>query len=268
MITIKAQGGENFNYTKYLEQYFKSAGPGNPEVFETKEIGLTYEDDKIVDLFGKDFAYDFQTHVVSGTLERMAFGLDGKTQLAISGLDFSNPYADPGELHELVAALMGGGQPGAGGNVDAAFVRAMLASEAQHFVGGKGNDTYVGTDHDDLIEGGKGKDKLAGGDGDDTFVLNATPGAANADKIRDFDAGADQIELSKKIFDELGGGKALKEANFVVGTEALDSDDHVIYDAKSGALYYDADGAGGEDAVRIATLSKNLDLSHTNFLLG
>ena len=174
MITIKAQGGENFDYTKYLEQYFKGSGAGNPEVFEETEIGLTYEDEKILDLFGKNFAYDFQTHVVSGTAQKMEFTLDGKTQLAISGLDFSNPYADPGELHELVAALMGGGAPGTGGAVNAAFVRAMLASEAQHFVGGKGDDKYVGTDHDDLIAGGAGKDTLSGGDGDDTFVLNAS----------------------------------------------------------------------------------------------
>ena len=79
-------------------------------------------------------------------------------------------------------------------------------------VGGIGDDSLYGQNNsdqlngnkgDDLLDGGQGKDTLKGGQGDDTlpggmgadkFVFNET-GAAQADVITDFDAGADRIRF-------------------------------------------------------------------------
>ena len=48
---------------------------------------------------------------------------------------------------------------------------------------------------------------------------------------------------------------------------AQDADDRIIYDTDSGALSYDADGAGEEAAIQFARLSANLNLSADDFVI-
>jgi Ca2+-binding RTX toxin-like protein len=48
---------------------------------------------------------------------------------------------------------------------------------------------------------------------------------------------------------------------------AHDTDDRLIYDTDSGALFYDADGAGQSAAIQFARLSKNLNVSATDFVI-
>jgi Ca2+-binding RTX toxin-like protein len=48
---------------------------------------------------------------------------------------------------------------------------------------------------------------------------------------------------------------------------AADSNDHVIYNKTTGALYYDADGSGATPAVQFAKLSAGLALTHADFLV-
>ena len=59
--------------------------------------------------------------------------------------------------------------------------------------GGAGQDRLVGGDGDDKIEGGAGDDDLTGGAGRDTFVFASGFGT---DRIADFDAAADLLDLS------------------------------------------------------------------------
>jgi serralysin len=55
---------------------------------------------------------------------------------------------------------------------------------------------------------------------------------------------------------------------FYKGTKAHDKDDHIIYDAKKGILYYDADGTGPSAQIKIATLSQNLSkMSYKDFFV-
>ena len=49
---------------------------------------------------------------------------------------------------------------------------------------------------------------------------------------------------------------------------AKDADDHILYHAKSGRVFYDDDGLGGDDAVQIARLDKKLDLDEGQFLVA
>jgi Ca2+-binding RTX toxin-like protein len=44
-----------------------------------------------------------------------------------------------------------------------------------------------------------------------------------------------------------------------------DSDDRLIYDTSTGALYYDADGSGSKKAVQIAVLFEGENVSNLTF---
>ncbi|MGO4706153.1 hypothetical protein AB4072_10335 [Microvirga sp. 2MCAF38] len=57
----------------------------------------------------------------------------------------------------------------------------------------------------------------------------------------------------------------LKKNFFIIGPEAKDANDYIIYDNKKGILYYDADGSGSGAAVQIATLPKKLKMTYRIF---
>jgi Ca2+-binding RTX toxin-like protein len=145
--------------------------------------------------------------------------------------------------------------------------------------GGAGNDVLSGFGGNDVLYGEAGRDILAGGTGRDIFVFN-TPiskskavNKANLDKIADFSVKDDSIYMENKVFKALGKKgslthpKALTKDFFYVGTKAHDANDHIIYNKKTGALYYDADGTGHQAQVQIATLSKNLKMSYHDFFV-
>jgi Ca2+-binding RTX toxin-like protein len=117
-----------------------------------------------------------------------------------------------------------------------------------------GRDTLRGQDGNDVLAGGAGADKLNGGAGADTFVFDAA--LASVDTLADFNPADDTIRLDATVFEALAPG-ALGGAQFLAsdGTPvATTPDQHVLYDATSGALYYDADGNGALPAVRFALL--------------
>jgi Ca2+-binding RTX toxin-like protein len=59
----------------------------------------------------------------------------------------------------------------------------------------------------------------------------------------------------------------LAKKEFHIGTKAHDGNDHVIYNKKSGALYYDADGTGAKEAIQVAALSRNLKMNEKDFFV-
>jgi len=112
----------------------------------------------------------------------------------------------------------------------------------------------------DVLDGGVGNDTLTGAMGNDVFLFNDALGATNIDTIVDFEgAGApdlDVIHLDDAIFALLTPG-ALDVANFVAGAgvAAVDTNDYILYDTATGALYYDEDGSDtGFDPVQFAVI--------------
>jgi len=128
--------------------------------------------------------------------------------------------------------------------------------------GGSGNDT---------LDGGAGKDTLYGNSGKDAFVLSQALNSGNVAKFADFSTTDDVIWLDNAIFTKLGlvgsaSSPAKLNANYLrLADKAKDSDDYLIYNAKSGYLYYDADASGAAKAVLVATLPKNLALADWHF---
>lgn len=126
--------------------------------------------------------------------------------------------------------------------------------------------TILGDAGNNRIDGMRGSDVLKGGAGTDTFVFDSTLSATtNVDQIADFAVGTDMIELSHAIFSTLSTGHLSADA-FDIGSSAHDASDRIVYNAKSGALLYDADGTGAGAAVQFASLTPSLsNLSATSF---
>ncbi|WP_194164599.1 cadherin domain-containing protein [Microvirga thermotolerans] len=130
-----------------------------------------------------------------------------------------------------------------------------------------GNDTLRGLAGNDRLSGGLGRDVLAGGAGRDVFVFDTKPGKTNLDRITDFNVAEDTIHLARKVFKGIAKKGVLAKGAFHAGAKAHDADDRVVYDKKTGALFYDADGTGSAAAVQIATLQKNLKMTEKDFYL-
>lgn len=112
-----------------------------------------------------------------------------------------------------------------------------------------GDDVLNGWEGDDTLIGGIGSDSLTGGEGNDIFVFD---NLAGVDTVLDFTTGSDVLQLDSGVFAALVNG--IQDGNLVLGTAALDTDDFLIFDAGTGALYYDADGSDSGAAVQIATI--------------
>jgi len=134
--------------------------------------------------------------------------------------------------------------------------------------GRNGNDLLSGRDGDDTLFGGAGNDTLVGGDGSDRYVFDSALSAAtNVDRLSDFSVADDTVALDGAVFDALPAG-ALASAAFFIGSAAHDADDRLIYNATTGALFYDADGNGGAaTAVQFATLGSGLALTNNDFVV-
>ena len=130
---------------------------------------------------------------------------------------------------------------------------------ANNLQGGAGNDTLDGNKGKDTLDGGNGTDKLIGGAGSDIFILTHRSGV---DTISDFSVIDDTIWL--RGFSGLKISGPLAESRFVLGNQALDANDLILYDAPTGILFYDSDGNGSAAAVKIAVVGANLEITHAD----
>ena len=94
----------------------------------------------------------------------------------------------------------------------------------------------------------------------------------NVDTISDFRYQDDSIYLENRYFTKLGSGTASKPKKFssdmfVQNTKAQDAEDRIVYDKRSGKLYYDEDGTGAKAQVLIATLTNTATLKYHDFFV-
>jgi Ca2+-binding RTX toxin-like protein len=273
----------------------------NPQKYTGKELLLLGADEgrstQALILDGKKFAYDFNAHIVSGALKTVTLATLGKSYkkggefktdkkgmiagttdtVEISGLNIANGKGEKGAFHKVLAGLMGGvsGDGATGGGADATLLLQAINSQGHKVKGTNKNDSYRGTDFkdkidlgkgDDVLNGKGGNDVLKGGKGKDVFEFDTALGAGNVDTIKDLSPKDDSIHLSAAIFTGLDKGW-LSAGAFVVGTAAADADDRIIYNKKTGALSFDADGSGSGAAIQFAKLSKGLDVSADDFFV-
>ncbi|MEH1840636.1 MAG: sodium:calcium exchanger, partial [Nostoc sp.] len=142
--------------------------------------------------------------------------------------------------------------------------------------GGNGNDILTGGTGDDLLWGGLGNDILTGGAGKDKYLFQSS-GVFNTslgvDYITEFEAGQDQIVLSKTSFNAVtnNAGQALTDFAVVANDQLVNAKNaHIVYSQSSGSLFYNQDGnvLGTGSVFEFARLGNpDITLSSSNFSL-
>ena len=157
-------------------------------------------------------------------------------------------------------------------------------SETNHFDGDDGNDTLNGGGGEDFLDGGWGNDSIVGGLGndhmggggsDDTLTGNAGEDDFNfnwnldevgVDVITDMQVGIDEIWVASwwgglttefLVASQFRSGAGVSTANTAA--------QRLIYDTTTGALFFDADGAGGVAAEQFAVLSNKAAITFEDF---
>lgn len=186
--------------------------------------------------------------------------------------DSGNNTIQAGEGNDRINAKWGNDTIDAGAGDD----RIEAGDGDNSVVGGEGNDQIRTGYGDDVINSGEGADTVWSGRGQDIFVLDNIA-VDGFDTFKDFDAGSggstvDKIRLDATVFTALAGG--VKAEHFIKGgglsapsNNETGTDDHLIFDTRSGKLYYDADGRdSGSEAVLIAVIKgRTGDLGFEDF---
>jgi Ca2+-binding RTX toxin-like protein len=126
-------------------------------------------------------------------------------------------------------------------------------------------NTLNGLAGKDTLNGGAGSDVLAGGDGADTFAFSDALNAKNnVDTLADFVSGTDRITLAQSVFTALSVGKLASNA-FVQAAAAMTTKQHIVYNAATGDVFYDADGSGAGAAIAFAKVTPKQTLVAADF---
>jgi serralysin len=153
-----------------------------------------------------------------------------------------------------------------GKSVEVLSTVALGDTTAINLTGNELANSIYGNAGANVLDGRAGGDILVGLGGADTFAFTTGLGGGNIDWVYDFVSGTDKIALDDAAFPGLGLG-TLSVGAFRAGATAQDADDRILYDASSGALYFDADGVGGAAAVQFATLGAGTALVSTDFII-
>jgi RTX toxins and related Ca2+-binding proteins len=265
-------GDDNYVVDDVGDVVREAAGEGYDTVRST--VSFSLEGEHIERLFLKG------TAAINGTGNSLAnklFGndasntLDGKggadVMLGYGGDD--NYVVD--DVGDVVREAAGEGYDTVRSTVSFSLVGEhieRLILKGNSAIDGTGNNLdnrIVGNSKANVLAGRGGDDEMTGGGGRDRFVFDFALGADNIDTITDFKVDVDTIVLSGQIFTAIGS--TLNGSEFRANSTGLarDGNDHVIYDRTTGALFYDPDGSGGQQAVQFARLSSGLALSHSDF---
>ncbi|MBM6595939.1 calcium-binding protein [Microvirga pudoricolor] len=244
------------------------------QVVDLKDDGALIVVADTLDLRGKSFFGVSQLYV--GGPPKAVFPGNGQIETVYSK---SVATVDNVEHAKMVHnTSLGGGQLIVTQGVLSAKDRALIYShniteimsyESPAFrdaIGNNQKNVLRGTSKDNVLDGGPGADTLYGRGGRDVFMFSDALGKKNVDKVKDFKSKYDRIQLDSDVFTGLDEGK-LSKSEFRLGSKAKDRDDHILYDQKTGKLYFDEDGSGRKAAVEFASLDHKPAISHHDFFI-
>lgn len=242
---LKNASGQIPNISRDERFSYKITAKGDSLTVTVYADGKTYTSQtRINDVWGKDTFY-FKAGAYLGVNETQGLGFGQTSFYALSVNHPSSPLTP--------AALQSSPIQG--------------TSAGDILTGKTTKDAIYGYGGDDRLGGKEGNDTLYGGSGRDAFVFNTKPnGGLNLDVIADFNPKDDSIHLDDAIYSKLARGQ-LHSWSFVIGSKANDASDRIIYNNKTGALLYDADGSGPGAAVQFAKIGLNLSITAADFLV-
>jgi Ca2+-binding RTX toxin-like protein len=271
----KSTAGMNWNTWWDLSGLQEAVDPAPPvPKTSTHFVLVNVAEDVRFEFNGTDFSgYSTDSGPTSGTCTRVRVYEQGSPTADVNGLSISaaafTGFVETNNVSGFLNTIFGGADT-INGNVGADILYGRNGNDiinggagADRLFGEAGNDSLRGGAAGDRLTGGGGVDTLVGGAGIDTliggpgadrFVLN-TAGAGNRDNIGDFTHGVDKIQIDNAVFTGIGANGALAGGRFWTGANAHDANDRIIYNANTGALFYDADGNGAGAKVQIALLS-------------
>jgi|GEM_PF-1519115 len=118
-------------------------------------------------------------------------------------------------------------------------------------------ENAIGSNQDDVIIGNSVANQLTGNGGKDSFVFASKLSDFNVDTITDFNVAEDVLILDHAIFNALSANDVLSAQELFVSANATSAENttqRIVFNTTSQSLYYDADGAGGENALLFALL--------------
>ena len=255
----------------HIEQVVLRNAAPNSIGLSTKVLAETAQvSTPVISLSARDADGDALTYSLvdpSGT-----FRLDGNNLVLVKELDY--------EAGARQVAVTVEARDAYGGKASQAFtidIANVVEENPLTFFGTAAANVLTGENGSDKFYGGLGNDTLTGGLGQDVFVFdtklaktNAANKRYNLDRITDFNVADDTIHLKKSIFKGITKKGVLSKSAFYAGNKsaAHDANDRIIYNKKTGALYYDQDGDGHRyQAIQIATLSTKLGLTDKDFFV-
>ncbi|WP_367154819.1 calcium-binding protein [Methylomonas sp. HYX-M1] len=244
-------GVEKLEFTDRVKTLVGSIGGGGSGITGVNEVDT--ETTEVKTLEGTENNDTLTGGNIKGGRDILAGGAGNDTYIAIgkkltiydtagidtlqvaSSIDLSNPAKNPILGLESIENVTLTGRQG---------FKLIGSSADNRLEGNDGANKIDGGAGDDIIIGGLGRDRLTGGDGSDIFFFDKEPSKSNWDLITDFSS-SDSIMLDSSTFEGLDSnvddGVTI---NFISGygrTRAdVDSDSFLVYDTKTGKLYYDA----------------------------
>ena len=182
----------------------------------------------------------------------MAGGAGDDVYIVTSATDTVTDAAGQGTLDRVYTSVSFALAVGA--QIEFLATNNIAGTGAMNLTGNEFANAIYGNNGANIIAGKGGNDTLSGRGGGDTFVFDTfAHTTANRDIITDFNGAEDSIRLAKSTFTKLTGnaGTTLSADQFVIGPDALDANDRILY--SNGALIYDHNGnaAGGEQLIAV-----------------
>ncbi|WP_419953141.1 hypothetical protein [Methylobacterium sp.] len=268
------------------DRVFEAAGGGTDRVLtsisyvlgagqEIERLGTTSEAGTIaIKLSGNELANTLVGNAGANTLDGGAgadllYGRAGNdTYLVDTAGDRVFEVADGGTDRVLtsISYVLGAGQ-----EIERLGTTSEAGTTAIKLSGNELANTLVGNAGTNTLDGGAGADLLYGRAGNDTFVFSTALGSSNIDRLTDFAAADDTIQLARDVFSALSAGDLASSAFKDLGNTGavVDSNDRILYNHDTGALSYDADGSGtAKTAIQFAVIDTKVTLTHADFLVA